>query len=139
MAEANAEGIRKINEAIGAGGENYLRFKQLELLPQIVPAIANALAQARLITVSGGNNGEGAPGDALRNVTNVIQTVLAAQLFSKPGVMDAGQPGCAAAPETPASAPTSAPTQGTAPAPTPASAAPTFTAMTAKPFPGLRG
>ena len=88
LAEANAEGIRKINEAIGASGENYLRFKQLELMPTLVPYITNALAQARLITVADSANGNGAPGATLQNVNQVIQTVLAAQLFTKAGVID---------------------------------------------------
>ena len=94
VAEANAAAIQKITEAILAGGESYLRYKQLEMLPQIAPAIANALAQARLITVADGNNGSGASGAALQNINSVIQTVLAAQLFSKPkpGMIDGNQP-----------------------------------------------
>jgi len=92
VAEANAAAIQKITEAIIAGGESYLRYKQLELLPLIAPAIANALAQARLITVSDGNNGDGASGAALQNINSVIQTVLTAQLFSKPGFIDGNQP-----------------------------------------------
>jgi len=88
VAEANAEGIRKINEAIGASGENYLRFKQLELMPTLVPCITNALAQARLITVSDSGNGNGASGATLQNINQVIQTVLTAQLFAKAGVID---------------------------------------------------
>lgn len=91
VAEANAAAIQKITEAIIAGGESYLRYKQLEMLPQIAPYISNALAQARLITVSDSNNGQGASGATLQNINSVIQTVLAAQLFSKPGVVDGSQ------------------------------------------------
>lgn len=92
IAEANASAIQKITAAVTAGGEAYLRYKQIEMLPEIAPAIANALAQARLITVSDGNNGGGASGVAMQNISNVIQTVLAAQLFSKPGIIDGSQP-----------------------------------------------
>jgi len=82
IAEAQAESIKKVNEAIKAGGESYFRYRQIEMLPQIAPAIADALAQAKLVTVSGGEGG-GAAGTATANITGVIQTVLAAQLVSK--------------------------------------------------------
>lgn len=87
IAEANAESIRKVNEAISEGGESYFRYRQIEMLPQIAPVIANALAQARLITLSGGT-GDGAAGGALQNITSVIQTVLAAQLVSREGMLE---------------------------------------------------
>ena len=54
IADATAESIRKVNEAIAAGGESYFRYKQIELLPQLGPAIADALAQAKLVTISSG-------------------------------------------------------------------------------------
>ncbi len=89
IAQANAESIRKVNEAIAAGGESYFRYRQIEMLPDLVPHIAAALAQAKLITISGGGaNGEGAAGAALENITGVIQTVLAAQLVSRNGILD---------------------------------------------------
>ena len=86
VAEASAESIRKVNEAISEGGESYFRYRQIEMLPQIAPVIANALAQARLVTLSGGT-GDGAAGGALQNITSVIQTVLAAQLVSREGIL----------------------------------------------------
>ena len=86
IADATAESIRKVNEAIAAGGESYFRYKQIELLPQLGPAIADALAQAKLVTISSG--GEGAPEATTSSITGVIQTVLAAQLVSKAGVLD---------------------------------------------------
>ena len=86
IAEANAESIRKVNEAISEGGESYFRYRQIELLPQIAPVIAQALASARLVTISGGS-GDGAAGGTLQNITSVIQTVLAAQLVSRAGVL----------------------------------------------------
>jgi len=93
VAEANASAIQKVTEAIIAGGESYLRYKQLEMLPQIAPAIANALAQAKLVTVADSHGGSGASGATLQNINSVIQTVLAAQLFSKPlGEAGAAQP-----------------------------------------------
>jgi flotillin len=88
IADATAESIRKVNEAIAAGGESYFRYKQIELLPQLGPAIADALAQARLVTISSG--GEGAAEATTSSITNVIQTVLAAQIVGKSGLLDNG-------------------------------------------------
>src|SRR5689334_14567374 len=81
IAEAQSESIKKVNEAIKAGGESYFRYRQIEMLPQIAPTIADALAQAKLVTISGGEGG-GAAGTAANNVVSVIQTVLAAQLVT---------------------------------------------------------
>lgn len=89
IAEAQAESIRKVNEAIKSGGESYFRYRQIELLPQIAPVIATALAQARLVTIASGEQGSGAPGAATSNITSVIQSVLAAQLVSRSGLLDA--------------------------------------------------
>jgi flotillin len=82
IAEAQSESIKKVNEAIKAGGESYFRYRQIEMLPQIAPVIADALAQAKLVTISGGEGG-GAAGTATNNVASVIQTVLAAQLVTR--------------------------------------------------------
>jgi flotillin len=85
VATAQAEGIRKVTEAIREGGENYLRYRQIELLPEIAPAIAQALAQAKLVTVhSGGENGNAASA-ATDSITSVIRTVLAAQIVTRGG------------------------------------------------------
>src|SRR5690242_14511155 len=86
IADATAESIRKVNEAIAAGGESYFRYKQIELLPQLGPAIADALGKAKLVTISSG--GEGAPEVTTGNITGVIQTVLAAQLVGRAGLLD---------------------------------------------------
>ena len=83
VAEATAESIHKVNAAIQQGGEAYFRYKQIEMLPEIAPSIADALSKARLVTISGGG-GEGGAADATAgNITSVIQTVLAAQLVAK--------------------------------------------------------
>jgi flotillin len=82
VASAQAESIEKINQAIAAGGESYFRYRQIEMLPVIAPQIAAALAEARLITVSGGENG-GAANGTTNQITSVIQTVLAAQLVAR--------------------------------------------------------
>jgi flotillin len=81
IAEATAESIDKVNRAIQAGGESYFRYRQIEMLPQIAPEIAAALAEAKLVTIANGD--VGAPETATNNITSVIQTVLAAQLVSK--------------------------------------------------------
>jgi flotillin len=80
VAIAQGEAIRKINEAIQEGGNAYLTLRQLELLPQVAPVIADALSQARMVTIS--NDGGGAAGDTTNQITQVIQTVLAAQLVN---------------------------------------------------------
>jgi flotillin len=77
---AQADAIRAVNEAISQGGNAYLSLKQIELIPQIVPDIAEALANAKLINFSGGGDGRGAAGAATDQITGVIQTLLATQL-----------------------------------------------------------
>ena len=78
IAEANALSIRQVNQAIMEGGEAYLRYRQIEMLPQLVPEIARALAQARLITVSDGKDG-GAAGQAAGQIGDVVKMMLAMQ------------------------------------------------------------
>jgi flotillin len=99
IADAQAEAIQKVNDAIKAGGESYFRYRQIEMLPQIAPAIADALAEAKLVTISGGGDG-GAPQAATSHIASVIQTVLAAQLVTKGGILDG-----AATPPPPVAAP----------------------------------
>src|SRR6202022_4876432 len=89
VAQANAESIQKVNEAIKAGGESYFRYRQIEMIPEIAPVIADALAKARLITISGDSAEGGAAQSATSNITSVIQTVLAAQLVSGSGMLQA--------------------------------------------------
>lgn len=87
IAEATAESIEKVNQAIQAGGESYFRYRQIEMLPQIAPVIADALSEAKLVTIANGDTG--APEATTNSITSVIQTVLAAQLVSR-GLIDAG-------------------------------------------------
>src|SRR5439155_18566960 len=82
VAIAQGEAIRKINEAIQQGGNAYLTLRQLELLPQVAPVIADALSQARMVTISNDGGTGGAAGDTTNQITQVIQTVLAAQLVN---------------------------------------------------------
>jgi len=93
VAQANAESIQKVNEAIKAGGESYFRYRQIEMIPEIAPVIADALAKARLITISGDSAEGGAAQSATSNITSVIQTVLAAQLVSGSGMLLQNEPG----------------------------------------------
>ena len=103
VADATAESIQKVNQAIQAGGESYFRYRQIELLPLIAPAIADALASARLVTISGGDTG--APEATANNIISVIQTVIAAQLVTRGGMLDVAIPAAtsdgAAAPAPP--------------------------------------
>jgi flotillin len=86
VAEATAESIRQVNAAIREGGESYLRYRQVELLPDIAPVLADALAKAKMVTIAGGSGG-GAAESAMSNISSVIQTVLAAQLVTKGGIL----------------------------------------------------
>ena len=87
VAQAQAESIQKVNEAIKAGGESYFRYRQIEMIPDIAPAIADALAKARLVTISNDGSGGGAADSVTNNIASVIQTVLAAQLVSNSGIL----------------------------------------------------
>jgi flotillin len=80
VAAAQAEAIREVNKAVAEGGNAYLLLKQLEMLPEIVPHIASALAQAKIVTIS--SDGKSAANGTTDQITSVIQTVLAAQLVS---------------------------------------------------------
>ena len=98
---AQADAIRAVNDAIRQGGDAYLALRQLEMLPQIAPAISQALAQAKLINISGGgSDGRGAAGEATSQITGVIQTLLATQLVSGQLRMDGIAPAPAPAPAT---------------------------------------
>ncbi|MGY2895351.1 hypothetical protein [Deinococcus sp. UYEF24] len=93
VASANAQSIRQVNAAIQEGGEAYLRYRQIELLPTLVPEIAQALAQAKMITISG-DEGGGAAGQTTAQIGEVLKTVLTLQAV---GTL---QPGGAAMPAT---------------------------------------
>ncbi len=82
LGAAQADAIRAVNEAISQGGNAYLALKQIELLPEVIPAIAQALAQAKLVNISSGGDARGAAGAATDQITGVIQTLLATQLVS---------------------------------------------------------
>jgi flotillin len=87
VAIATAESIRLVNTAIQAGGEAYFRYRQIEMIPTIMPAIAAALNEAKFITFSSGE-GKGAPETTANDITQVIRTVLAAQMVAKGGMLD---------------------------------------------------
>ena len=119
LGAAQADAIRAVNDAIRDGGDAYLQLKQLEMLPLITPAIASALAQARIVNINSGTaaEGRGAAGGATDQITGVIQTLLATQLMrSELKDMDLGQGGSGA---RPLPSPTAAPpvTAQTYPAP----------------------
>jgi flotillin len=92
VAEATAESIRQVNAAIREGGDSYLRYRQVEMLPDIVPVLADALAKAKMVTIAGGGGG-GAPESTMSNISSVIQTVLAAQLVTKGGLLSVTEDG----------------------------------------------
>lgn len=78
---AQADAIRMVNAALSEGGNGYLALRQLEMLPSIAPRIADALAEAKMITIGGGGEGQSAPESTIGQIQSVIQTVLAAQLI----------------------------------------------------------
>jgi len=93
VADATAESIQKVNDAIRQGGEAYFRYRQIELLPELAPVIADALAKAKMVTITGGGGGGGGAADQVtHNITSVIQTVLAAQLVTRSGILDGDAP-----------------------------------------------
>jgi len=92
VAEATAESIRQVNTAIREGGESYLRYRQVEMLPDIAPVLADALAKAKMVTIAGGGGG-GAAESVLGNISSVIQTVLATQLVAKSGLLSEAEDG----------------------------------------------
>jgi len=92
VAEATAESIRQVNSAIREGGESYLRYRQVEMLPDITPVLADALAKAKMVTIAGGGGG-GAAESTMSNISSVIQTVLAAQLVTKSGLLSGTEDG----------------------------------------------
>jgi flotillin len=92
VATAQAEGIRRVTEAVRDGGEQYLRYRQIEMLPDIAPAIAQALAQAKLVTVHNGREIGDAASSTTDSIPNVIRTVLAAQIVTRSGLVDSGEP-----------------------------------------------
>jgi flotillin len=100
---AQADAIRAVNEAISQGGNAYLALKQIELIPQIVPDIAEALANAKMINISGSGDGRGAAGAATDQITNVIQTLLATQLVGNQLRFDNPPPAAPAQPAPPTS------------------------------------
>jgi len=109
VADAQAHAIQQVNDAIKAGGEAYFRYRQIEMLPEIAPVIAEALSEAKLVTISGGGEPGGAAGSATSNIASVIQTVLAAQLVSKSGILDTGTPAANGAPAQTPSLPPATP------------------------------
>ena len=90
VASATAESIDMVNRAIAAGGESYFRYRQIEMIPIIAPDIAAALAEAKLITISNGEDG-GAANATTNQISSVIQTVLAAQLVARGGLLGDGE------------------------------------------------
>jgi flotillin len=90
VAAAQAEGIKKVTDAIREGGEHYLRYRQIELLPEIVPSIAQALAQAKLVTINSSGENRDAASATTDSIASVVRTVLAAQIVSRSGLGDSG-------------------------------------------------
>ena len=90
-AEARAGQIRKVAQAIREGGEQFLRYRQIEMLPDIAPAIAQALAHAKLITIHSGAEGGNAASATTDSITSVVRTVLAAQILGRKGLFETSE------------------------------------------------
>jgi flotillin len=87
VAAAQAESIAKVSAAIREGGESYLRYRQIEMVPELAPRVADALAQAKLITIS--SDGQDAASATTAQISSVMQTVLATQIVSQSGLLEA--------------------------------------------------
>ena len=74
IAASQAEGFRKVNNAIRDGEDSFFRYRLIEMLPQLTPAIAHALASAKV--VSGAGN---AP-VTTENINSIVQAALAQEL-----------------------------------------------------------
>jgi flotillin len=77
IAATQTDGLRKVNDAVREGGETYFRYRLAEMLPQIAPAMANALAESKGTASTG--DGDGEPGPGVSGLINLIQSVLAQQ------------------------------------------------------------
>ncbi len=86
IAAAQADGFRKVNDTIREGGDSYFRYRLIEMLPKLTPAIAQALANANLVSAKG--DGAAPPALATSGVTEVIQSALAGQLASVDALAD---------------------------------------------------
>jgi len=63
----------------------------VEMLPDITPVLADALVKAQMVNIAGG--GGGAAESTMSNISSVIQTVLAAQLVTKGGLLSGTEDG----------------------------------------------
>jgi flotillin len=76
IAASQAEGFRKVNNAIRDGEDSFFRYRLIEMLPQLTPAIAHALASAKV--VSGGGAGNAAV--TTESINSIVQAALAQEL-----------------------------------------------------------
>lgn len=81
VAEAQAEAIRMVSAALAENQHGYLSLRQIEMLPQIAPAIADALSKSKMVTVSGSGSG-GAANETANQISAVIQSIMTAQLVT---------------------------------------------------------
>jgi flotillin len=77
IAASQAEGFRKVNNAIREGEDSFFRYRLIEMLPQLTPAIAQALASAKVITGGAGNGAATTEG-----INSIVQAALAQELGS---------------------------------------------------------
>jgi flotillin len=80
IAATQADGFRKINDAIREGEDSFFRYRLIEMLPQLTPGIAEALANAKLLSTP---NASAASSDGLNSV---LQAALAQELRGNGGV-----------------------------------------------------
>ncbi len=111
IAATQTDGLRKVNDAVREGGETYFRYRLAEMLPQIAPAMVNALAESKAAAASDG--GDGAPGPGVSGLISLIQSVLAEQSGARNDTLPLAQAdGVAKALAVrPAAPPTELPTQ----------------------------
>ena len=81
IAATQTDGLRRVNDAVREGGETYFRYRLAEMLPQIAPALANALAESKTAAANG--DGDGSPGPGVSGLISIIQSVLADQTAAR--------------------------------------------------------
>ena len=87
IAEAEAGAIRLKAQALLEAGGPYMDLRRLELAPSLTREVAAALANGQFVNFGGGGSGgdgRSAAATASDDVMRVVQTLLAAQVITRP-------------------------------------------------------
>lgn len=86
VAEAEADAIRMKAKALMEAGQTYLDLRRLELAPELTRAVSKALEGSQFVNfgAAGAHGGQGAVSAGSDDVMRVVQTLMAAQVISRP-------------------------------------------------------